>query len=66
MDGALAAFTGARRPRAARIQTAARRNGTIYHMHDPFALARDLVMRQLGGEGLMNRYTWLYDWRPGP
>jgi salicylate hydroxylase len=61
---ALRTYAEKRRPRAAAIQAAARRNGGIYHMHDPFAVARDLVMKQMGGEGLLNRYRWLYDWRP--
>ena len=65
VPAALAAYAALRRPRAAAIQSAARRNGSIYHMQDPFAFARDLVMKRIGGDGLMNRYTWLYDWSPG-
>lgn len=65
LPGALRAFESVRRPRAAALQNAGRANGRIYHMPEPFALARDFVMRRLGGEGLLNRYAWLYEWTPG-
>ena len=31
-------------------------------MSGPEALARNLVMRAMGGERLRARYDWLYDW----
>ena len=64
LPGALRAFETIRRPRAAALQDAGRANGRIYHMPEPLALARDFVMRRMGGEGLMNRYAWLYEWTP--
>ena len=64
LPAALRAFETIRRPRAAALQNAGRANGRIYHMPEPLALARDFVMRRLGGEGLMNRYAWLYEWTP--
>lgn len=64
LPAALRAFETIRRPRAAALQNAGRANGRIYHMPEPLALARDFVMRRMGGEGLMNRYAWLYEWTP--
>ena len=64
VPAALAAYEAARRPRAKRIQAAARANGRNYHMPLPFSLARDLVLKQMGGEGLLKRYQWIYDWNP--
>ncbi|MEJ1934972.1 FAD-dependent monooxygenase [Nostoc sp. NIES-2111] len=62
--GALAAYQGERRPRAQRVQKAARDNARAYHLGPPFSLARDLVLRRLGGDGLRQRYDWLYGWTP--
>lgn len=53
-----------RQPRTARIVRYARRNGRIYHLAGPAALARDLVMKLTGGEGMLRSHDWLYDWRP--
>ncbi len=64
LPAALRAFETLRRPRAEALQNAGRANGRIYHMPEPFALARDFVMRRMGGEGLMRRYAWLYSWTP--
>ncbi|MHB2168237.1 FAD-dependent monooxygenase [Alsobacter sp. R-9] len=64
LPAALRAYETVRRPRAAALQNAGRANGRIYHMPEPFSLARDFVMRQMGGEGLMKRYAWLYEWKP--
>ena len=61
---ALKAYEAERRPRASEIQSAARRNGQIYHMAGPMAFARDLVMTKAGGERLLRRYDWLYGWVP--
>jgi salicylate hydroxylase len=59
---ALARYAEARLARVRRVQTAARRNGRIYHAAAPVAFARDLVMRRLGPEGMTARYAWLYGW----
>jgi salicylate hydroxylase len=56
-------YQGLRQPRTARIVRAARRNGRIYHLSGPGALARDVALKALGGEGLLRRHEWLYDWR---
>jgi salicylate hydroxylase len=60
---ALAGFAAARRARVTRVQEAGRSNGRMYHAGFPLALARDLVLRQLGESGLRRRYDWLYGWR---
>jgi salicylate hydroxylase len=33
-------------------------------MPGPLAVPRDLILRRLGGEGMLNRYAWLYGWTP--
>ncbi len=57
---ALAAYSGDRVARAARVQRDALAQGRIYHMSGPLALARDLTMRALGPRRLLERYDWLY------
>jgi salicylate hydroxylase len=64
VPAALALYESARRDRAKRVQDAARANGRHYHMSPPLSLARDLVLRQMGGDGLLKRYRWIYDWKP--
>ncbi len=65
MAPALRLYESERRPRAARVQDAARANGRAYHLGGPLALARDLVIGRLGQEGMARRYDWLHGWRPG-
>ena len=57
---ALAAYSGERVARATRVQRDALAQGRIYHMSGPMALARDLTMRALGPDRLLQRYDWLY------
>lgn len=61
---ALERYTRERRPRVARVQRIAKRNGLIYHLSGPAALARDLAIKALGGSRLLARQNWVYDWRP--
>ncbi len=63
---ALRAYEGARRERAARVQRAGRFNSKIYHLAGAEALARNLALRVLDGNGLLRRFDWLYGWRPLP
>src|SRR5947209_1949003 len=56
-------YEAARRARAARFQAASRRQGDIYHMADPAALAGDMVMRILGPRRMLARQDWIYDYR---
>ncbi len=57
---ALAAYSRFRVARATRVQVEALRQGRIYHMSGPAALARDIAMRLMGPERLKARYDWLY------
>jgi salicylate hydroxylase len=62
---ALRYYESQRRPRTAKVQAAARTNDRIYHLGGPAAVIRDLAMRTvLGGDLLLSRYDWIYDWRP--
>lgn len=61
---ALSAYAQARVGRVRRVQREARRNGRIYHLPGPIAAARDLVLRRKDPGRLVDRYAWLYDWRP--
>jgi len=60
---ALRAYEHARAARAARAQREARANSWRYHL-GPLAPARDILLRGMGGERLLHRYDWLYDWKP--
>jgi salicylate hydroxylase len=52
-----------RQSRVGRVQRMARHNGTIYHLKGPAAWARDRVMKAIGGDQLLARQDWIYDWR---
>jgi len=52
-----------RRGRVLRVQRAARRQGRIYHLTGPLALARDLAIKAMGPERMLARQDWIYDWR---
>ena len=55
-----AAYSRCRVARATRVQVEALRQGRIYHLSGPAALARDVAMRLMGPERLKARYDWLY------
>lgn len=57
---ALAAYERARMSRAAQVVGASKRQGALFHMHGPSAAARDIVIRALGGRGMLARNAWLY------
>jgi salicylate hydroxylase len=61
---ALRAYEGARWHRTGRAQQFSRRQGRVYGLTGPEALARNLAMRTIGGERLRARYDWLYSWQP--
>ncbi len=65
IPAALQRYAQLRRPRVTRVQRTARRNGRIYHLGGPLAIARDAIMRLIGGKRLIARQDWIYDWRPG-
>ena len=60
---ALRGYEGKRRHRTERAQAMSRKQGRIYGMSGPEALARNVAMRPLGGEKLLARQDWLYSWR---
>jgi salicylate hydroxylase len=62
-SAALRAYEQQRRARTARIQSAARSNGTIYHLGGIGALLRTLALRTMG-QRLIRRYDWVYGWQP--
>ena len=61
--GALVRYERLRRRRVARVQSASRINGRIYHLAGPLAAARNLVLKNLPGDRIMSRYDWLYGWK---
>ena len=63
IPAALKRYGRLRRARVGRIQRAARRNGTIYHLGGPAALARDWFIRSIGPQRMLARLDWIYDWR---
>ncbi len=62
-EQALRRYEDQRRPRTARVQRTARRNGRIYHFGGLAAAVRNHMLRRLDGERLLARFDWLYDWR---
>jgi len=63
LSAAMRRYEQARGPRTARVQRAARRNDTIYHLAWPAAAARNLMLGRMGSERLRAQYDWIYDWR---
>jgi 2-polyprenyl-6-methoxyphenol hydroxylase-like FAD-dependent oxidoreductase len=60
---ALARYEAGRRPRAVRVQAAARANGHIYHLSGVTALARNRYLGMRAPASLIRGYDWLYGWR---
>ncbi len=63
IEDALSKFQKLRQPRIRRAEKLAISNGRIYHLPQPFATARNLGMKLLGGERLLARQDWLYGWQ---
>jgi salicylate hydroxylase len=63
IPAALQRYAQARRARVTRVQRTARRNGTIYHLKGPMALARDLAIKAMGARQMLARQEWIYQWR---
>ena len=57
---AAAAYERGRRATASRVQRESARQGVIYHLAGPLALARDGAIRLLGPARMRSRYDWLY------
>lgn len=64
LEHALRNYEQARRPRVSKVVEASIRNGRIYHMHGPTALARNAVMKLRSPERVMVGFDWLYGWTP--
>jgi salicylate hydroxylase len=62
-ERALRGYEDVRQRRVARVQSEARRNSARYHLSGPLGMARNAVLRMMGGERLLRRYDWLYGWR---
>ena len=62
-ERALATYDMERVTRANRVVAAARRNGWMFHLTAPAALARNMVMRHMPAERAMAGYDWVYGWR---
>jgi salicylate hydroxylase len=63
IPAALKRYTRLRRGRVDRVRHTAQRQGRIYHLTGPMALARDLVIRAMGPQRMLARQDWIYDWR---
>jgi salicylate hydroxylase len=60
---AMRAYERQRQPRTSRVQKAAYANARTYHRRGLSAMLRNLAMIVLGGELLVHRYRWIYEWR---
>ena len=59
-DAAFRRYQRLRKPRAERVQRAARRMGWLYHLSAPLAQARNLVLARRSEEAAIRRFDWLY------
>ncbi len=64
VPAALLAYEEERRTRVDKVIAAALENGRIYHLSGLVARARDLRLRMLSSNRLLNRYDWLFGWTP--
>jgi salicylate hydroxylase len=65
VDSRLARYAAVRRPRVAAVVELARRNGAIYHLSGPAAIARDAAMRLMGPRRVLRRMDWIWRWTDG-
>jgi len=56
----LRAYEKERAPRTAKVQLRTREQAKIYHMGGPPAFARDMAMKFMGPERMMQRMDWIY------
>jgi len=64
IPAALRGYERERHGRTARVQHAAHRTGTVYHLGGGAALLRRLALAAMGGRRLIARYDWIYGWTP--
>lgn len=60
INAALRRYEQSRATRAAAVVLASRRQGGIYHLRGPMAVARDLTLRSLSPERMLGKLDWLY------
>ncbi len=60
IPASLRAYERQRAPRTAKMQSAARYVGRIYHLGKPWSYGRDSVMERIGGAGLLRQNEWIY------
>lgn len=65
-ETAFARFAAMRQPRVSRVARVSERNGSIFHMSGPLALARNLAIRLQGRTGHLKRLDWLYGYDAAP
>jgi salicylate hydroxylase len=63
LDKAFRVYAAARQSRARKVQLASRRNGQVYHLTGPPALARNAALGWLPTQRLLAGYDWLYGYR---
>jgi len=61
---ALQRYQAARQRRVKRVWRSANATADLYHMGAFTAPMRNLIMRAIGGRGLIGRYDWIYRWQP--
>lgn len=61
---AFSAYEQARKKRVIAVWREANQNGLRYHWKGAFAEARNRGLKALGGQRLLDRYRWIYDWTP--
>lgn len=59
-------YAQSRRARIAHVKRTTWQSGAIYHLPAPVSLARNLVMKALGGERLLAQRDAIYSWRLTP
>ncbi|MFA5955143.1 FAD-dependent monooxygenase [Hyphomicrobium sp.] len=64
LESALHDYERQRRQRVTKVAEASERNGRIYHMRGPAALARNTVMKVRSPERVIAGFDWLYGWEP--
>jgi salicylate hydroxylase len=60
IEAALLAYAAMRRDHTAKVQKASKRQGEIYHLAGPAALARDFAIQAMGAKRMLARNDWIY------
>ena len=64
LQSGLARYDERRRARACRVQLQSSRNGAIFHFSGPVGWVRDLAIGLETAVAPLNRWDWLYGWKP--